>query len=56
MFMLPDVAVHSYDWNLIRSWNQARVKRVPMLVAVLSGESNHGRLHSTEHKPTYESN
>jgi len=54
--MLSDVTVHSYDWHLIRSWNQASIKRIPMLVAVLSGKSNHGRLQSTAHKPTYESN
>jgi hypothetical protein len=54
--MLSYVTVHSYDWYLIRSWNQASVKRIPMLVTLLSRKSNHGRLHSTAHKPTYDSN
>jgi hypothetical protein len=54
--MLSDVTVHSYDWYLIRSWNQTSVKRIPIVVAVLSVTSNHEPLHSTAHTPTYESN
>jgi hypothetical protein len=56
IFKLSGVIVHSYNWYLIRSWNQASVKRIPKLVAVLSVTSNHERIHSAAHKPTDDSN
>jgi hypothetical protein len=56
IFMLSAVIVHSYNWYLIRSWNQVSVRPIPMLVAIISVTGNQEHLHSTAHKPTYESN